>query len=166
MKIFPQALGAALRRLLQPRRAPDFIIGGDERPYMRRWWLIPRNRLFNIYLHEILRDDDDRALHDHPWVNASLVLEGGYVEVCLAADGYLVRRWRSPGAIALRLPTTAHRLELPRAEHTGEARPSWSLFVTGPNVRTWGFRCPKGWVDWRSFTAGPRGELVGKGCDQ
>ena len=41
-------------------REPDFIIGGAERPYIRRWWIIPRNKLFNIYLHQVLRDDDER----------------------------------------------------------------------------------------------------------
>jgi hypothetical protein len=48
-------------------RPPDFVIGGDS-PYMLRWWIIPRNKFFNIYLHRFLRSDDDRALHDHPWV--------------------------------------------------------------------------------------------------
>jgi hypothetical protein len=47
---------------LRPDRAPDFIIGGAERPYMLRWFLLPRNEVFNIYYHRILRDDDDRAL--------------------------------------------------------------------------------------------------------
>ena len=61
-------------------RAPDFIIGGAEDAYMLRWWVIPRNRWFNIYLHKILRDDDPRALHDHPWWNISIVLKGGYLE--------------------------------------------------------------------------------------
>ena len=60
------------------RRAPDFQIGGSVNPYCNRWWVIPRNRWFNIYLHEFVRDDDDRALHDHPWWNISIVLRGGY----------------------------------------------------------------------------------------
>ena len=34
-----------------------------------------------MYLHLFLRDDDDRALHDHPWDNASFLLTEGYVEV-------------------------------------------------------------------------------------
>lgn len=56
------------RRLLAiaKRRPPDVVIGGDASPYMRRWWVIPRNRRFNVYLHHFLRSDDDRALHDHP----------------------------------------------------------------------------------------------------
>jgi hypothetical protein len=43
------------------KRAPDQVIGGRERPYMLRWYLIPRNRFCNIYLHHFLRSDDDRA---------------------------------------------------------------------------------------------------------
>lgn len=165
MRFFTDRAGRATRACLQPSRNPDVMIGGPDNTYMRRWWLIPRNRWFNVYLHQILRDDDDRALHDHPWVNLSVVLEGGYVEVSLA-DGHLVRRWRPAGTIAARLPTSAHRLELPQPEHGGVARPCWSLFITGPNIRTWGFRCPQGWVNWRDFTAGPNGETVGKGCNQ
>lgn len=31
-------------------RAPDFIIGGRENPYLLRWFVIPRNPLCNIYV--------------------------------------------------------------------------------------------------------------------
>ena len=57
-------------------RTPDLVIGGWDDPYLLRWWLIPRNRWFNVYLHLFLRSDDDRALHDHPWFNLSFLLEG------------------------------------------------------------------------------------------
>lgn len=55
------------------RRAPDVVIGEADSPYLLRWHPIPRNPIFNVYLHQFLRDDDDRALHDHPWVNVSLL---------------------------------------------------------------------------------------------
>jgi hypothetical protein len=61
-------------------RDPDFIIGGQANPYLLRWWIIPRNRFFNIYLHRFLRSDDDRALHDHSWCNVSILLDGAYYE--------------------------------------------------------------------------------------
>ena len=58
-------------------RKPDFIIGGHDAPYLLRWWLIPRNRFFNVYVHQFLRSDDDRALHDHPWLlNCAILLNG------------------------------------------------------------------------------------------
>jgi hypothetical protein len=68
-------------------RKPDFIIGGADEPYMLRWWVIPRNRFFNIYLHHFLRSDEDRALHDHPWLNCSWLLDGRYTEHTIAAGG-------------------------------------------------------------------------------
>ena len=43
-------------------RDPDFVIGRPGKPYLLRWWVIQRNRWFNIYLHQILENDDDRAL--------------------------------------------------------------------------------------------------------
>lgn len=49
------------------RRDPDFCIGGSENPYIRRWWLTERiPEKWRVYLHNILRDDDDRALHERP----------------------------------------------------------------------------------------------------
>lgn len=72
---------------VEKSRPPDFIIGGSNRPYMLRWWLIRRNRFFNIYLHKFLRSDDDRALHDHPWLNMSYLLDGEYIEHSILAGG-------------------------------------------------------------------------------
>lgn len=134
------------------RRAPDFTIGGAERPYMHRWFVIPRNPLFNIYLHKIVRSDDDRALHDHPWVNCSILLDGGYLEYVPSRRPYkfgdaLRARRRVPGSIVLRLPRSAHRLELD-AVGTGVI----SLFITGPKIREWGFHSSRGWVHWQEFT--------------
>lgn len=140
-------------------RPPDFVIGGD---YMRRWWVIPRNQWFNIYLHCIGRDDDDRALHDHPWWNLSIVLKGAYREIFI--NGRRGRPWHDErilraGRMVLRRATDAHRLEVVEG-------PVWSLFVTGPRVREWGFHCENvGWVHWRAFTSDD-GANVGKGCDQ
>ncbi|SID67872.1 Protein of uncharacterised function (DUF550) [Mycobacteroides abscessus subsp. abscessus] len=61
------------------RLEPHQPIGAEgEAPYLLRWYVIPRNRWLNIYLHKFLRDDDDRALHDHPWWFVSLMLWGQY----------------------------------------------------------------------------------------
>lgn len=145
------------------RRPPDFIIGEPDRAYLRRWWIIPRNRFFNIYLHEFLRSDDDRALHDHPWINLSIVLRGSYREwrhYALDSNRPGVKSVvRVPGDIVMRLPSTAHRIEL-----VPQIGTTVTLFITGPRVREWGFHCPNGWVHWRVFTSGPRGETIGKGC--
>jgi hypothetical protein len=142
------------------RRSPDVVIGGLEAPYLLRWWVIPRNRLFNIYLHRFLRSDDDRALHDHPWLNCSILLRGAYTEHTIAAGGINRRTLRRAGDVKLRGPKAAHRIEL----HAG---PCWTLFITGPNVRSWGFHCPRGWVHWRDFTnPADGGRTVGRGCGE
>jgi hypothetical protein len=137
----------------QMRRAPDFVIGEPDAPYMRRWWIVPRNEQQNVYLHEILRDDDDRALHDHPWANTSYLLIGSYREI--TPEGVFIRK---AGDVVTRPAEALHRLEMIGGE------PCVSLFFTGPKVREWGFDCPKGWVHWRDFTGGANGELVGRGC--
>jgi hypothetical protein len=53
---------------LMDERKPDFVIGDH---YLHRWWVVPRNEKSNVYLHEILHSDDDRAMHDHPWDNTT-----------------------------------------------------------------------------------------------
>lgn len=148
------------------RRPPDFVIGGEERPYIRRWWLIPRNRWFNVYLHQILRDDDDRALHDRPWVNCSILLSGGYLEIMplgRPSESGLRSVRRRPYLPVLRRPTAAHRLVLHR-DSWGRPIPCWSLFLTGPNVRTRGFWCPQGWRPWRQFLSARNKGEIGQGC--
>jgi len=141
-------------------RKPDFIIGGAENPYIRRWWIIPRNTIFNIYLHNMLRDDDDRALHDHPWWNVSIILKGGYLEWFSHRGDPVNCIWRGPWSVVFRKPSCAHRLALGY-----EKKSSWSLFITGPRVREWGFHCPRGWVHWKIFTDPTDSSRVGRGCE-
>lgn len=145
------------------QKAPDFIIGEPETPYMRRWWIIPRNEACNVYLHEILRSDDDRARHDHPWDNRSFVIEGEYTEIAPVdqafPQGDTVHLVRRAGDQVVREATDAHRLVLP------EGVRAVSLFFTGPKVREWGFWCEHGWRHWMDFTAGVNGETVGQGCE-
>lgn len=142
------------------RRPPDLVVGGQERPYLRRWWVIPRNRFFNVYLHQFLRSDDDRALHDHPWANCSILLRGCYLEHTIDAGGVHQRRLLVAGEFRLRLSGRfAHRVEL----FDG---PCWTLFITGPRYREWGFHCPEqGWVHWKRFTAANDPGAIGPGCD-
>lgn len=150
-------------RFLTVPRAPDFVIGEADSPYLLRWWVIPRNRWFNIYLHNFRRSDDDRALHDHPWVNLSLILLGEYFEHCQDGSVRLRRPWR-PWAFwrfVVRGAVTAHRVELSKG-----AEPVWTLFITGPKVREWGFLCPQGWRHWQEFCAVREGgNAIGKGCE-
>ena len=177
-------LARSLRARVIEKRPPDFVIGGQARDafycalndrwsdgYLERWWLIPRNRVFNIYMHQVWRSDDDRALHDHPWFNLSLILARGYVETTIKAGGIEQRRRRLPGDLIFRSPWAAHRLELqphfdPDLDVPLPPEPVLTLFITGPVVRDWGFHCPKvGWRHWKDFTNPADKGAVGRGCE-
>ncbi|MBX8687810.1 hypothetical protein GO011_10265, partial [Mycobacterium sp. 20091114027_K0903767] len=56
---------------------PHQVITNNSAPYLQRWYLIPRNRYCNIYLHRFIASDDPTC-HDHPWWFASLLLHGSY----------------------------------------------------------------------------------------
>ena len=149
-------------------RQPDFVIGGHERPYLRRHWLLPRNRFFNVYVHEFLRSDDDRALHDHPWLfNASWIIDGNYIE-WVPGSGCSYEhpefKFLRSGDFKFRWGNAPHRVQLHSSPPQGE-RPCWTVFITGPRVRQWGFFCPQGWMHWERFTAADDPGAVGKGCD-
>lgn len=143
--------------------------------YMHRWWRIARNWAFNIYYHNVLRSDDDRALHDHPWFSFSVVLRGGYFEHTIQAGGIHRKVWKGPGSMTFRWTgSMAHRLELERVSlmeaplHSLMNReveisdatnqkvevPATTIFITGPVLRRWGFHHESGWVDaydWDAF---------------
>lgn len=183
------------------RRDPDFVIGADAPggAYMRRWYLTPwrhwqgrlrgmarrrptwARRLYawaggllpNLYLHQFLRDDDDRALHDHPSWSASLILDGRYIEHTIAAGGIHQRRIYRAGSLRCMAMHHAHRIALCRDRRwiagsglVQEPMPCWTLFLMGPTVRNWGFHCPqRGWVPWQRFTSAGRSGEIGSGCE-
>lgn len=166
---------------------PDFIVGGWDDAYLLRWYLVPWSRWCKAwrdrpeiewtwwqrfvmawpvaYHHRFMRSDDDRALHDHPWCNVSIVLRGEYVEHTIDAGGIHRRAVRRAGDVVFRRATRAHRVEL-RTDDNGTPKPCTSLFLTGFRLREWGFHCPQqGWIHWRRFTNPTDRGATGKGCD-
>ena len=141
------------------RREPNFVIGGGDQPYMRRWHVIKRNAIFNIYLHHILRSDDDRALHDHPFANLSVILTGGYTEILPTKGATTLKVRRISGEMVFRWPASAHRLSIEDPRYC-----AWTLFITGPRVREWGFWCPQGWRPWQQFVNPANRGGIGPGC--
>ena|ERR1700686_4039773 len=139
------------------KRTPYFHLEG----YMERYWLVPyKNRklgfgcggvcffqrpvawLFQrfgiaVRIHRILRSDDDRAFHDHPWRYVSIILKGQYIEVTpVFKDGIYqgdARRVFRVGSLIFRKANSWHRLELQASETV------WTLFITGPRKQSWGF---------------------------
>lgn len=154
------------------RRADENIYRQDGVLYLRRWHLV-RNRWGNVYIHQMI-ENDDRTVHDHPWWSLSLVLGGTYRDWRLVpcrgpakrpgdiylpyrpaggstawgAAGWLLGRLYGPGAVILRRPEYAHRLEL---AHGAQRHSVWTLFMTGPKCREWGFYAAKGWMHWKAY---------------
>jgi hypothetical protein len=181
------------------QRKPDQVIGEPDRPYLHRWYLTPWRNAYqdiaeqdrtpwqrfvsclpNVYLHCIMRSDDDRALHDHPWHWGSLLLAGSYVEV--SHEPLVVGRLHLRGAEAMTVEVGPQHLTLSRRYSAGALRFNrasfahrlvindrnfaWTLLFAGPRFRHWGFHCPAGWVHWRKFTdPATNGSTVGKGCE-
>lgn len=173
-----------LQRTVATARRPDSLIGGQEDPYLLRWYLTPWSRydrdnppfwsqftkrlLFNIYLHKFIRSDYEEACHDHPWVfNISILLDGDYWEHTLVGKFF-----RQAGMTKFRWGKAPHRVELlgpmrgemgipfePKDDNPdgsdanllNSKYPVWTIFITGPVVRNWGFYCPKGWIPWKQF---------------
>lgn len=146
------------------KRAPDFIVGREEDPYLLRWYLIPQNRFFNIYLHKFLRDDDDRATHDHPWFSLSFASDE-YLELIGMDDSHRAKEMLRRKAFrpVFRKATHRHRIILYK-DSNKKPIPFWTLFITGPKVREWFFHCPKGPVHWKDFVGETDHGNVGRGC--
>lgn len=85
------------------------------------------------------------------------------------------RAWRP----IFRKGVTPHRVELfgdalhpdftSENYHNGTLppdKPVWTIFITGSNVREWGFYCPKGWRSHKEFLKKSDGvSEVGRGCN-
>lgn len=111
-------------------------------PYMVRYKIF-RCRWFKIFLHHILRSDEDPELHDHPWDFISLILWEGYHEVLQGRTGATIRRVRC-GAVVRHRAADAHRLILDR--------PAWTLVGVTGKKRTWGFYdFDDRWMSYRDF---------------
>jgi hypothetical protein len=143
-------------------RPPDEIIGkfrangaDEDRAFMNRWHILRRAKAkrfrFNIYLHQFVRSDEDRALHDHPWWSVSFLLRGKATEH-IQYDGVVRYTRKIPWLWPVfRKATHTHRIEI----HTPDVV---TIFITGRKVREWGFHCPQGWRHWTEFA-------FGQGCD-
>ena len=142
-------------------RTPYDTITHDGDTYMERFWLFRLGRwgnhkqygFFAARVNHIMRSDNDRALHDHPWGYLTIILRGGYYEVTPAdieiigidTRTWFVSRWYGPGSILFRRAKSKHRLVVP----TGTT--AWTLFITGPKSQSWGFFVDGLKIYWRDY---------------
>lgn len=121
--------------------------GGINDPTYWRYFVIPRNRFFNIYLHRFLKDDSQH-MHTHRMFNISIILQGRYFEerfdyrpvegLPLPGTHFELVETRRP---LLRWASTPHRVRL-RRDADDKPIPIWSLFIGMPQFWDWGFWCP------------------------
>ena len=134
-------------RALIDARPPDLTIYRQGERYLQRWWLAPRTpNQGRAYLHRFLQEDERYGLHDHPWDSASLTVRGTCREHWRRTGdepGQTHVTVLGPGHVALRPAEHAHRIEpIPARDET------WTVFVTMPKVRGWGF--------WEEYADGHR----------
>lgn len=106
--------------------------------YLERYALGQRFGI-TAYLHRFVADDADEWVHDHPWSWAiAIVLTGGYREERLRwfdadsgweSDMRQIGGWRRVNIIR---GADFHRIVKTRPE-------TWTLFIHGPRVKSWGF---------------------------
>lgn len=127
----------------------------EGRTHLYRWVLF-RCRWFQVVVHNFVNDDPP-DLHDHAWWNLSIVLAGELRETVLcsaqqyapgAAKGPYRSRTLRAGDVVFRRAAALHRLAV--------VRPAWTLFITGPERRQWGYDTFKGWVHWRAYKIPPK----------
>lgn len=124
------------------RFVPFIVIDSEENgPYMVRYKIF-RCPWFKIFLHHILRSDEDPELHDHPWNFVSLILWEGYHEVLPWRIADVTPRRLRAGDIVRHRATDAHRLILDR--------PAWTLVGVTGKKRAWGFYSLDG--RWESYS--------------
>ena len=118
---------------------PHFQIPG----YLNRWRLIPRNKWFNIYLHQFVGPDPGVYAHDHPWWNVTIKLWGDYMETRdVLGNGVYQFLWNK---VTIRNPTSRHII------YDVVTPDCWTLFITGPVVRDWGFWVDGKWVNHNDY---------------
>jgi hypothetical protein len=100
-------------------------LGLPDCPYLIRWRF--ETRWGSIRLHHWLSPDDDRAFHDHPWWFVTFVLRGGYTDSTPTGPDHL-----HAGSVRYRPAEHQHTVIPDRGG-------AWTVIITGPRIRAWGF---------------------------
>lgn len=155
------------RIIAQAMKRPYFHLDG----YMMRYWLVePRWWLpFSIRLHHILREDNERDYHDHPFDFCSLILQGWYFE---KLPSITLQREMEANSLNVHCYKGEHSMD---AWYEGEvnrhrakdyhtiARVSnggvWTLFVMSRKRQKWGFFVRDHKEHWRVYELRKQEEL-------
>ncbi len=113
--------------------------------HFRRYRLL-QTPWFAIYIHQILRSDEDLDMHDHPWNFTSVILSGSYEEsVTYPPHHESVEHYRYyQGDVVEHNGEEAHRLRLMSKE-------VWTLVIVSGRQREWGYQTKAGWVGHKEY---------------
>lgn len=109
------------------KRGGAVTIERSDGKYLTRYFIFLTDR-FSLYLHCFHNSDEDFRVHDHPWNNASYLLDGEYREHFADTTSRICK----PGDFNYRQAEVYHRVELLGSE-------VWTLFAMGKRRRFWTF---------------------------
>lgn len=141
--------------------------------YMQRWWLLnpygkdeqgePTPARFSwlpsVRIHHILRPDNDRHLHDHPWNARTIVLQGWYEEERPTSSNTgqvpdeIVKVGNQLRDVFKRRQGYTGRLLFGEYHRISEVSPGgvYTLFITWRKRGMWGFQVDGKKVPWREY---------------
>jgi len=127
-------------------------VNGLKLLYMRRWFVY-ENAKGSLYLHRIVRSDEEDP-HSHPWSWSSFIVWGGYYDFAYkVVHGLHGHKWLQMEVERTKIFHVYHR----PATHLHKVqlfKPSWSLVWVGKfdKVQEWGFTLSDGtFVPWREY---------------
>lgn len=99
----------------------------------------------SVYIHNILKSDEDKDPHDHPWDYTSVILSGSYKEILVREPNYDIPLpcQYYQGDVIERNAEDAHKLII--------NSPVWTLVFVSKPKRVWGYQTSNGWVDYKTY---------------
>lgn len=124
------------------------ITSKEGKVHFRRYRLLA-TPWFNIYIHQILKSDEEAHFHDHPWNFFSFILSGGYKE----RSSYSVDRWKQVHTNYFMKHSLVHHKRSDTHKLTLMTPCVWTLVLTYGKHQTWGYQTEAGWIDFQSYRA-------------
>jgi hypothetical protein len=117
---------------------PTDLITIDGQPYLERFFLLGSARSQGSARYHHILSSDPQDMHDHPWDFITTILSGSYVETTTDSECEY-----GPGSVLVRRAEHLHRLTI--------SSPVWTMVVTSPARRSWGYQVGARWVPWQSY---------------
>jgi hypothetical protein len=152
MSFIPFAAILYMREVIRTLFLVKEIVSKEGKVHFRRWRILA-TPWFNIYIHNILRSDEEAHPHDHPWNFLSFVLKGGYSEEWLhfyedkayQKGAPLLKSVRRPGTFVYHDAKDFHKLTLLKGS-------AWTLvFTFGKRRPSWGYQTEQGWLEHKAY---------------